>query len=146
MSEIVDFLVQHWQLSSIFIALLVAYVIFELKQDVGSKAVSIEQAVALYNHEQALLLDVRSEADFAAGHLVGATHLAADQIDQKIKKLNKYMQKPIVVVCATGKISAAAAKRLRAAGFTQAVTLAGGINAWQAAGLPLTTGSSKMEL
>lgn len=146
MNEIVSFLLQHWQLSALFAALIVAYIIFEVKQDPGSKEVSVEQAVALYNHDGALLLDIRSKDDYAQGHIVGAVHLDMDHFESKLKKLQKYIDKPIIVVCNAGKQSAKVIKNLRAAGFTDAVGLSGGVHAWQAAGIPLTNVASKTEL
>lgn len=146
MNEIVNFLLQHWQLSALLAALIVAYIIFEVKQDPGSKEVSVEQAVALYNHESALILDIRSKEDYAQGHIVGAVHLDMDHFDSKLKKLHKYIEKPIIVVCKAGKQSAKVVKRLRVAGFTEALSLSGGVHAWQAAGIPLTNVASKTEI
>jgi rhodanese-related sulfurtransferase len=139
MNEILAFLIKHWQLSTLFVAVLVAYVVFELKQNPNSKQVSPEQAVALYNHEHGIIMDIRSAEDFAVGHIIGAMHVAADESDIKIKRLQKYSQKPVVIVCTAGKQSINFMKRLETMGFTQVLSLAGGIAAWQEAGLPLTT-------
>lgn len=146
MNEILDFLMQHWQLSSLFVVLVVAYAIFEVKQDPGSKQVSAEQAVALYNHEQALILDIRSADAYEAGHIVGAVHLAADHIESKLKKLQKYSQKPVIVVCNAGRQATKIVKRLEAEGFSQPLSLAGGMNAWQTANLPVTKVPGKIEI
>lgn len=146
MNEILDFLMRHWEMTCLFVVLLVAYVIFEIKQDPGSKEVSVEKAVALYNHEHALILDIRSQEAYAQGHIVGAVNLTADQIDAKIKKLQKYAQKPVIVVCNVGRSSLKVVKTLQSQGISSALSLSGGIAAWQAAGLPLTTASCKYEL
>lgn len=143
MNEIIEFVIKHWQLTSVFTVLVIAYVIFELKQEIGNKQVSAEQTVDLYNHQQAAIVDIRSTADFNSGHIVGAIHIERSELESKPKKLQKYAQKPVIIVCANGKSSATVAKHLHTQGFPQAVSLSGGISAWLAANLPLTTMHSK---
>ncbi len=143
MNEIIDFVVKHWQLSSLLAVLVIAYVVFELRQELGNKQVSSEQAIDLYNHQQAAIVDIRSKAEFSTGHIVGAMHIERKDLESKPKKLQKYAQKPIIIVCVNGKSSATVAKLLQTQGFPQALSLAGGIQAWQAATLPLTTMQSK---
>jgi rhodanese-related sulfurtransferase len=145
MSEILDFLLQHWQLSATFVALVIAYIIFEIKQDPGQMEVSAEQAISLYNHEHAVIIDIRSKESYEGGHIVGAISMTAEHL-QNNKKLQKYAQKPLIIVCNSGRTSLIAVKSLHKEGFNRALSLAGGMNAWQAAGLPLTTAASKAEL
>jgi rhodanese-related sulfurtransferase len=54
--------------------------------------------------------------------------------------MEKYKTKPVILVCARGLQSVVVATQLRSKGFTQPMILAGGITAWQAAGLPLVKG------
>ena len=143
MNDILDFIIRHWQLSSLFVALLVAYILFEFKQETSSNAVSPDQAVGLMNHQHAVLLDIRPKETFAAGHILGAQHVDPSEADAKLKRFNKYAQKPVIVVCARGISAVKFAQRLRTLGLAQAVTLAGGMNAWLEAGLPTTSGHSK---
>ena len=140
MNEILNFFVSHWQLSILFVGLLLVYMGFEFMQNTGSSnEVSPEQAVEMYNHQQALFIDIRSIDDFNQGHIIGAMQISLHELDSKLKKLQKYMKKPVIVVCARGKSSLQGAKQLSAHGFEQAFSLAGGMLAWQAAGLPLIT-------
>lgn len=143
MNEILDFILRHWQLSGLFILLLVAYMVFEFKQETGSGEVSSDQAIGLINHQHAVIIDVRSKEEFATGHILGAHHVESTEPDAKLKRLQKYSQKPVIVVCAQGKRSTIFAKRLREQGLTNVSSLAGGLNAWRDAGLPLTTVTSK---
>jgi rhodanese-related sulfurtransferase len=53
-----------------------------------------------------------------------------------VKELERFKEKPVIVSCATGNRSGSAAAVLRKHGFTNVVNLAGGIAAWQQAGLP----------
>lgn len=86
------------------------------------------------------VLDVRTPAEYAAGHLAGAVNLDvqapgfADAVDG-LDRSGSY-----AVYCHSGNRSAVAVAYLRGHGFGQVVELAGGIAAWQAAGRPVTTG------
>ena len=138
MDEVLDFFTRHWQLSAGFALLLAAYVGFELMQRSGSREVTPEQAIELYNRRSAYIWDVRSKEEFSVGHIVGAQLVNVDELAGDEKKLQKFKQTPIVVVCAHGKRSMRCVNILEAQGFTQVVSLAGGLHAWQESGLPLT--------
>lgn len=140
MNEILDFFMTNWQLSGLMLLVIGAYVVFEVMQQfmVGN-SVSPEEAVAMINHQNAVVLDVRTPQEFATGHILDSIHVDTTESDAKLKHLNKYSQKPVIVVCAHGKRSGLFLKRLQSLGFTDAINLTGGLHAWQNAGLPLTT-------
>jgi rhodanese-related sulfurtransferase len=102
-----------------------------------SKEVTPNEAVMLINHAQALVLDVRENAEFAAGHLPEARHIPLGQLESRLSELGKWKSKPIVVNCQAGRRSATACEILSRNGFSMANSLAGGIVAWQAAKLPV---------
>jgi rhodanese-related sulfurtransferase len=79
----------------------------------------------------AALLDVRERAEWNTGHAPAAVHVPLGQIETAPRRLTK--DAPVVVMCASGMRSRTAAKHLRTLGFT-AMSLSGGIGAWQAAG------------
>ncbi|MEO6352601.1 MAG: rhodanese-like domain-containing protein [Oxalobacteraceae bacterium] len=101
----------------------------------GSK-VSLLQATQIINQGKALILDVREPDEFAAGHLRDAKNISLKTLPARLGELEKFKSKPVIVVCATGTRSAGATARLKKAGFTEAVSLDGGMAAWQAQGLP----------
>ncbi len=81
-----------------------------------------------------MVLDVREEAAFKAGHIPGARHLPRGQLELRV---NEEIPDPtfrIVTCCEFGKISTLAAQTLRQLGFTRAVALDGGMQAWREAG------------
>ena len=81
-----------------------------------------------------MVLDVREEAAFKAGHIPGARHLPRGQLELRV---NDEMPDPtlrIVTCCEFGKISTLAAQTLRQLGFTRAVALDGGMKAWREGG------------
>ncbi len=143
MNEILDFFLQHWQLSCIFILVVGAYVVFEYMLSANSEDITPEQAVAMINHEQGVVIDVRTATEFSSGHILHAVNIDANEPDIKFKKLNKYANKPVIVVCATGRRSAACVKRMQDQGYERVYNLSGGIVAWQNAGLPLVEQGEK---
>lgn len=82
----------------------------------------------------AQLLDVRTKEEWDEGHLEGATRVNVTE-DGFLAKAKAVLdpKKEVVVYCRSGGRSATAAKQLRAAGFT-VHDMAGGIDAWKAAG------------
>lgn len=82
-----------------------------------------------------LLLDVRGADEMAAGMLEGAAQVEGDPVSGSAAARRARPGHPVIVYCATGKRSRLAAARLRTAGIP-ARSLAGGFEAWKAAGLP----------
>lgn len=101
----------------------------------GSK-VSLLQATQIINQGKALILDVREANEFAAGHLPDAKNISQKILSDRLGELEKFKDRPIIVVCATGARSSSATAQLKKAGFGEAVSLDGGMVAWQAQGLP----------
>jgi rhodanese-related sulfurtransferase len=94
-------------------------------------------AVQLINYKDALVLDVRDDSEYATGHLPGAKHIPVAKIEERLHELEKYKEKPIVLIykggVRTGKVGAI----LRENGFIQVNDLKGGIDAWRRANLPI---------
>lgn len=99
--------------------------------------VSVLRATQLINQSNALVLDVREPSAFAAGHLRDAKNVPFKEMSNRLGDLAKHKSKPVIAVCQTGAQSAKAASQLRKAGFEQAYSLEGGMNAWLAQGMPI---------
>jgi rhodanese-related sulfurtransferase len=82
----------------------------------------------------AILLDVREDHEWTAGHAPEARHLAMSRIPEQVASLP--VDVTIVCVCHVGARSAAVAAALNRAGW-DALNLEGGMEAWVAAGLPV---------
>ncbi|HEX5127022.1 MAG TPA: rhodanese-like domain-containing protein [Rhodocyclaceae bacterium] len=108
----------------------------------GRFAVTPSQAVMLINRQDAIIVDVRTEAEFAAGHLPNARHISAADIEKRASELNKFKNRPIIIACQTGSRAGASVAALHKAGFEQAVHLDGGIDAWLQAGQPVSRDAS----
>lgn len=102
----------------------------------GATKVSANDAVQLINREKALLIDVSEPAEYAAGHAMGARSVPFGSLEGS-KDLPKNKALPLVVVCPTGARAGKAVATLKKLGFENARALAGGLEAWRAANLPV---------
>jgi rhodanese-related sulfurtransferase len=84
-----------------------------------------------------LLVDVREDSEWAAGHAAGAIHLGKGIIERDIETKVPDQSARLVLYCGGGFRSALAAEALGKMGYVQAISLDGGWRAWQQAGLPV---------
>ena len=91
-------------------------------------------ATRLINDSHPVIVDVRTPAEFAAGHLPNARNIPLAELGQRAAELPK--GKPVLVCCATGARSGRAAASLGKDG-REVFNLAGGLQAWREAGLPV---------
>jgi rhodanese-related sulfurtransferase len=103
----------------------------------GIQEVDHIAAMQLINHKNALILDVREQGEYDAGHILNSKLIPLGKLGERIGELEKYRERPIVVVCRSGQRSASACVLLGKKGFAQAYNLSGGVMAWQKASLPL---------
>lgn len=103
----------------------------------GGRDVSAFEAVQLINRKDAVVIDVRDIGEFEAGHITGAKHVPERQVVERLKELEKFKDKPLILTCRSGMRSGAAVQVLRRNGFAEAVNLRGGIVAWEQAGMPV---------
>ena len=96
-----------------------------------------------------LVLDVRTQAEYDAGHVPGAVLIPHDQLAQRLAELGDAKDAEIVVHCQSGRRAGMAEEVLRDAGFSRVTDLEGHWQAWQAGGYPVAepggrqTGGSK---
>lgn len=138
--SLVPFLSQHWILSSIFVLLFLALCINEFilrRSGFGTHLLSPEQAVQWINHKEAIVVDIRNPKSFSEGHILGSLNIPEDVFDKKIGLLEKFKNRSLIVICASGQTSQKVVRDLKKKGF-QALLLSGGLLAWRNAGLPLS--------
>ena len=109
----------------------------------GVPSLTAAEAVTLINRNNAVVLDVRDDAEFANGHIADAIHIPVADLESRLSELKKYKTKPVLVNCQRGARSAKACEILRKAEFTQVHNLQGGLDAWQQAKLPLVKSAGK---
>lgn len=92
-------------------------------------------AAALDRTPPPQVLDVRTSAEWAAGHVAGAVSVPIGGLKRRLGSLGLDPARPVVAICLSAHRSIPAVRLLRAAGFT-AAQLRGGMLAWRRAGLP----------
>ena len=140
MAQLIEFATNHYLLSALFVALLVA-LIFSFFASAFSKLkeVNTHEATVLMNKEDALVLDIRPAAEFKKGHILGAKQVKPELLNKgDFSSLEKQKATPIIVVCAMGMTAKRTASQMLKAGFEKVTVLKGGMNAWQGANLPIT--------
>jgi rhodanese-related sulfurtransferase len=136
--RLIEFANHHpWLVGAAALALLVVLA-YEARLRASSAAsVSPQELIRLMN-QGALVLDLRKQQEFAAGHIGGARQMDSGKILDASESLKKHKEKLLVVYCDTGSVGGAAARQLTAQGFKRALNLRGGLNAWRAENLPVT--------
>lgn len=102
------------------------------------KTISIDDYRArAANGERFTLVDVREDAEWAKGHLPGATHLGKGVIERDVEKTITDRDEPIVLYCGGGFRSVLAADNLQKMGYRNVLSLDGGWRGWNERGLPV---------
>jgi rhodanese-related sulfurtransferase len=137
---VLEFLLKNWML--VLTALVSGFFLVwpQIKGKGGAGSIGANEAVRLINREKAVLIDVSEPEEFAKGHANGARNVPISKLEGKLegsKDLPSNKALPLVVVCPTGSRAARAAGLLRKAGYEKAQPLAGGLDAWREAKLPV---------
>jgi rhodanese-related sulfurtransferase len=98
--------------------------------------ITATQAVQLINRQNAAIIDIRATDSFRKGHIIDAVSLTSKEIMDGSKKIEKFKNKPVIIVCNAGIESQKIAALLLKQGYN-AFSLSGGIRAWSEAELPL---------
>jgi phage shock protein E len=99
--------------------------------------VDAAEAGKLIADKKVVVLDVRTPAEFASGHIQGATNLDIHGKDFKAKLAEMDKDQPYLVHCAVGMRSAKACTAMSGLGFKNVYDLKGGLDAWKKAGNPI---------
>jgi rhodanese-related sulfurtransferase len=105
------------------------------------REVTIEDVKAkLDRKERFLLIDVREDNEWNKDHLPNAIHLGKGIIERDIEQQVPDLGSPLVLYCGGGFRSALAADKLQQMGYTNVLSMDGGIRGWREKGYPVTTG------
>jgi rhodanese-related sulfurtransferase len=108
--------------------------VFGVQQLQAADGVDVKQAQSM-NMQGALLLDVREPEEYAAIHAPNAKLIPLGQLNARLQEIAAYKDKPVVVMCRSGRRSARAVSLLQEAGYSQVSNVKGGIQAWEQDGL-----------
>ena len=130
----------RWPVAAIFsgLALLLMLTVHQVS---GTAADSISAAALhqrLNTAAAPLVLDVRSPAEYAAGHIPGARNLPYQDMPEQLTTLSTFRDDEVVVYCEVGVRAGIAQNLLVQAGFTQVRPLVGDMRGWREAELPIS--------
>ena len=134
MALFLEFLAQQWILVIALLAVIIMLVLHEARK--SGPSLSPQQAINLVNNQQGVFVDLRDAAEYKKGHIVDALHIPASKVVDRIAELEKFRDKPIVLVCKMGQQSGAAGKQLKAGNFDKVYKMSGGMLEWTNLQLP----------
>ena len=109
-------------------------IFFGAQQLQAADGVDVTQAQNM-STQGALLLDVREAGEYAEVHAPNATLIPLGQLGSRLQEIAAYKDKPIAVICHSGRRSAKAVQLLKEAGYSQVSNVNGGMTAWESTGL-----------
>jgi sulfur-carrier protein adenylyltransferase/sulfurtransferase len=110
---------------------------------VGTDEIQPEEArERLAETDAPLLIDVRTDRERQTSYIPGSVHLPMAEVESKLAEVAPDPNRPIITYCATGQRSHRILPTLAALGYDEAVSMAGGIVAWQALGYPTESPSA----
>lgn len=135
MDRLLEFVINHYILVSAFFVLWAVFFALESKR--GGESVSPQQATNLVNREDARVVDLRDADEFRQGHVAGSINIPMSQFAERVAELDKFKDKPVILVCKMGTSASLAGRQLRARGFAKVARMQGGIQGWRADNLPV---------
>ncbi|MEE4661211.1 MAG: rhodanese-like domain-containing protein [Halieaceae bacterium] len=130
-----EFIAQQWMLvGGILVA---AVLLWQHEARKSGESLSPQQAINLVNREDGLFLDLRESAEYSKGHIANAVNIPAAKLDGRLSELEKYRERPLVLVCKMGQSSGPVGKKLGDAGFDRVYRMSGGMMEWNQQQLPL---------
>lgn len=133
-----QFVLNHWYLFLalvLVLGLLIAPNVMQLLH--GIKSLTPAQCVLLINRQSAVVVDVSEPSVYGTGHLPNAINLPSSTITHGAPSLDKYKERPLIVIGRNVNTASKAAAFLRKRGFGAVYLLAGGLAAWEKEHLPL---------
>ena len=134
MALFLEFFAQQWVLFAALLAVVVMLVMHETRK--SGPSLTPQQAINLVNAEDGVFVDLRDAAEYKAGHIVDAMHIPATKLGARMDELNKFRQRPVILVCKMGQSAGAAGKQLKIAGFEKVYKMGGGMMEWGNLQLP----------
>ena len=91
--------------------------------------VTVDEALRLWQNKEAILIDVRTPAEYRDGHIPGVANIPLDELEKRIGEIPK--DKKVVLICRTGNRSAQGTKLLRSKGFSNVYNSTSGMTSWK---------------
>ncbi|SUO93715.1 rhodanese-like domain-containing protein [Suttonella ornithocola] len=130
-----QFFVANWFLFALLFIVLVAIVVYEMRNKDRTQALSNITASAFIN-DGATLIDLRPAAEYKKGHIAGAKNIPTDKLNDWATSY-KHKDRAVVLYCQSGQVARNQIQALINHGFKDVYVLKDGISGWRADNLPL---------
>lgn len=147
--NIINFVNHNLMLSMVFILVVVVYVSFELfnwlSKDKLENQVSPTKLTILFNHHNALLVDIRAENEYNLEHIIDSINIPSANVNNEHKIIKSNANRPIIIVDEHGgKYASVYCTNLRKLGIKEVSYLYGGLKAWRASNMPLVKSTDQI--
>ena len=112
---------------------------YETRTNQSAHIIPMNAIRLINNNDDALIIDVRTSAEFGKGHIRGARNMPIATLKDKLGSLPQNKDTAVLAYCNSGASSNSACRMLSKSGYSNVHNIAGGINAWLEAKLPTTT-------
>ena len=129
------FLIDYWYFSVPLFFFLFLFAYSEMNK--GGKKIEPNELTRLVNKENAILIDLRKKEDYENGHITTALSYPHQEFDNQMHELDKFKERPIILVCDMGRNSANIGEKLKKAEFEKTFRLNGGMMTWTQENLPV---------
>ena len=140
MEQLSEFVLNNLVLFAALLGVLVMLIKAELDHQANKGLlVSASAAIRLINNnDDILIMDIRTSADYKAGHIRGAKNAPLKDFASSVEKFSEHKDKSVLIYCNSGNTTTRAIKLLKNAGYEKINNLEGGIAAWKEANMPLS--------
>ena len=129
------FLIDYWYFSVPLFFFIFLFAYSEMNK--GGKKIEPNELTRLINKESAILIDLRKKEDYENGHIMNALNYPHQEFDNQMHELEKFKDRPIILVCDMGRNSANIGEKLKKAEFKKTFRLNGGMMTWTQENLPV---------
>ena len=129
------FLIDYWYFSLPLFLFIFLFAYSEMNK--GGKKIEPNELTTLINRENAILVDLRTKEDYDAGHIMSALNYPHQDFENQMHELDRYKERPIILVCDMGRNSANIGEKLKKADFKNTFRLNGGMMTWTQENLPV---------
>ena len=103
----------------------------------GAQSIEHAEAVLWVKSGKGIFVDIRGAADFSRGRIAQSRNIPAEDLKNRAAEIDRYREKPVVLICQNGMQSRRRAQELASAGFKNVRAMRGGMAAWLDAQLPV---------
>ncbi len=138
MAQLAEFIGNHLLMSLAFMTVLFLYIIISLSEKMQAFSnINPTQLTQLVNHQNAIVIDTRSEDEFQNGHIVNAINMPLNELISGSANTSQLKGKTIIAYCKSGISSKSACKHLLKSDVENVFSLSGGITSWINEKLPI---------